>query len=84
MQEQILKDPAPDTSAGFSLPSYCLKFADDGLGSRKELQFEAINASKALLVAQEEASNRRAELWCDGRKLCNISHTGAGVWEVSP
>lgn len=70
-----------DSSYPSSL-TYCLKFADDGFGSQKDLQFEAISAVKALLLAQTESSNRRAELWCDGRKLCVISCTEAGFWEI--
>lgn len=82
MQQQTLKCSVTDEANPFSLPTYSLKFIDDGVGKSKSLDFEASNASKALILAQNEASNRRAELWCDGRKLCAISRNEAGVWEI--
>lgn len=82
MQQRKLQYSAPEESPNFSPLSFCLKFVDDGFGTRKSLQFEAIDASKALFIAQKEAPNRRAELWCDGRKVCNICHTEAGIWEI--
>lgn len=62
--------------------TYRLKFSDDGRGVPKDVEFEAPDAAMALLIAQREASNRSAELWCDGRRLCTIRRSNLGVWEI--
>jgi hypothetical protein len=71
-----------------SLPStnqtYRLKFFDDAHGVAKDIEFEAKDASRALIIAHREARNRSAELWCDGRKTCTIRRLKADAWEISP
>jgi hypothetical protein len=69
-----------------SIPSwhtYRLKFVEDDRGVQKDVEFEAEDAAMALVIAHKEASNRSAELWCDGHKLCTIRRTEHDVWEIS-
>lgn len=78
---------AQRSSAGYRDPQadiYRLKFGDDGFGAAKEIEFEAHDAYKALVIAHGEAQNRTAELWRDGRKLCTIQRSGSGVWRIGP
>jgi hypothetical protein len=69
-------------SVAAPLHTYRLKFSDDGRGLQKDVEFEAEDAAEALMIAHKEASNRWAELWRDGRKLCTIQRTEQGVWEL--
>jgi hypothetical protein len=62
--------------------TYRLKFSEDSRGVAKDIEFEAHDAARALIIAQMEASNRSAELWCDGQKLCSISRTLYGAWQI--
>jgi hypothetical protein len=64
--------------------TYRLKFFDDPHGVAKDIEFEAEDASRALVIAQREARHRTAELWCDGSKLCAIRRLKADAWEISP
>jgi len=65
---------------------YRLKFAEDGIGCEKAVEFHAEDASAALLISQNESPNRTAELWCDGKLLCTIRRDGglADFWHVNP
>jgi hypothetical protein len=72
----VYRDPRADV--------YRLKFGDDGYGVAKEIEFEAYDAHKALVIAHGEAQGRTAELWREGRKLCTIQRTGAGSWRIGP
>ena len=64
--------------------TYRLRFMDDGRGVPKEVEFEAQDAATALVIAHNEASDRSAELWCDGQKLCTIRRSAKDVWEIRP
>jgi hypothetical protein len=55
---------------------------DDGKGLPKEVEFEAQDAATALVIAHKEASDRSAELWCNGRKLCTIKRSAQDFWEI--
>lgn len=68
------------------MPVYTMKFSEDGRGEAKRIEFEAENASAALVVAHHEASNRCAELWCEDQCLCSIQRVGqdGDVWLVTP
>jgi len=79
--------PATPRNAGPSAPpklfhTYRLKFFDDGRGVAKEVEFDAFDAAEALIIAHGEASERSAELWCDGEKLCTIRRGSCGAWEI--
>ena len=63
--------------------TYRLKFFDDARGVAKDIEFEAYDAARALIIAHKEASNRSAELWRDGEKICTIRRTDESVWEIS-
>jgi len=65
-----------------AIKTYRMKFMDDDRGSRKDVEFEAEDAAAALVIAHKEASNRSAELWCDGQKLCTIKRTAEDYWEI--
>jgi hypothetical protein len=51
---------------------YTLKFAEDGIGVARRLEFKAGDITGALVVAHREASRRSAELWDGASKLCTI------------
>lgn len=68
------------------MPVYTMKFSEDGRGEAKRIEFAAENASAALVVAHNEASNRCVELWCEDQCLCLIQRIGqdGDVWLVMP
>lgn len=68
------------------MTTYKLVYADDGIGSARKVEFEAVDAAHALIVAQREACGRRAQLWADTRLLCNLSRTSGAsdLWIVEP
>lgn len=68
------------------MPNYCLIYSDDGIGPRKLIEFSADEPSRALILAHLEASERSAELWRDGRKLCTIKRVGEqpDYWMIGP
>ena len=71
--------PAP------GLHLYRLKFPEEPSGRpAKDVEFSAADGAEALIIAHEEARTRSAELWCDGRKLCEIRRDEREVWEIWP
>ena len=68
------------------METYCLMYADDGVGLAKRVEFEAYDPSTALALAHREAAGRAAELWCGPRKLCTLRRTGlrGEIWQVGP
>jgi hypothetical protein len=64
--------------------TYRLKFFDDAHGVAKYVEFEAEDASRALVIAQREARHRAAQLSRDGRTLCTIRRLEGDAWEISP
>ena len=50
----------------------------------KDINFLAADAHEALVIAHREASDRPAELWRDGKKLCHLAEASDSVWLVSP
>jgi len=66
--------------------TYSLRYADDGSGSSRRVDFEANDAAGALWFAHREAGRRAAELWCGERKLCTLRRVGTGpdFWEIGP
>lgn len=67
------------------MTTYRLIFATDGIGEPKEVEFEADDASRALVIAHGEAADRPAELWRNGERVCTIRRkTEAGeFWQLS-
>lgn len=61
---------------------YTLKFHEDRHGPAKDIRFEATDPGAALLFAQKEAPERPAELWDGSRKICTLTQSGSGVWEL--
>lgn len=51
---------------------YTLKFAEDGHGLAKRVEFKAEDALGALIIAHREAARRTAELWDGTKRLCTI------------
>lgn len=66
------------------MATYQLRFSDDGIGCAKRVEFDAPDASAALIVAHQESPNRNVELWKDGARLCTIRRTANEVWELNP
>ena len=66
----------------FDKHSYQLKFVDES--GVTDVEFEAEDAFKALVVAHEKATDGSAELWRDGQKLCSIRRGQREVWEIQP
>lgn len=68
------------------MPIYTLRFTGDDRQPAKSVDFEAEDASTALIIAHREASRHSAELWCHGKPVCTIKRTGkAGeVWQIGP
>lgn len=64
--------------------AYRLKFHDDGADPGPELEFESLDAYRALVVAHDLAGTRTADLWCDGREICTIRRVVEEVWQVGP
>lgn len=65
--------------------TYRLKYADDGFGVAKEIEFDAVDSGQALHLAQQERRGRSAELWHDGLRLCTLrrSQGAADLWEIN-
>lgn len=50
------------------------------------VEFHAHEVGTALEMAAHLLKQPRAEMWCDGRRLCNLSRAGdreAPFWQVS-
>ncbi len=62
--------------------AYCIKLTEDGHHAEKKLEFEAHDAAKAICLVHNEAPNRIAELWCDGRKICSMMRSEIDLWEI--
>ena len=65
--------------------TYRLKYAEDGFGVAKEIEFEAPDSAQALYYAQRERRGRTAELWRNGARLCTLRRSPGTVdlWEIN-
>ena len=65
---------------------YSLIIRTDGAGPDKRIEFSGEDPGRALHIAQRQASDRSAELWKDGEKLCTIRPIGEGpdYWMIGP
>lgn len=64
---------------------YRLVFAAGNDGVEKLVEFDAVDASSALIFAHKEAVNRPAALWRGDDKLCTIRRTRVGegdIWQI--
>lgn len=68
------------------MPSYSLRFSNDGGGEPLCYDFDAEDAGLALAIAQKEAAERAAQLWSEGRMLCTIRRRGENpsIWLIGP
>ena len=68
------------------MAQYSLIFRNDGSGPDKTIEFHGEDPARALYIAQQQASDRPAELWKDGEKLCTIRPVGKGpdYWMIGP
>lgn len=66
------------------MQTYRLKFEDDGIGVDKIVEFDSPNQGEALLVMQNHARGRWAELWHEGRLLCGVCRERDGLFLVVP
>lgn len=82
MQRSINRNAVNTSTNDPGIHTYRLKFFDDRSGPHKDVEFKAVNAAKAISIAQAEASSRSVELWCDGSKVFTIMRTKDGVWEI--
>ncbi|MEZ5656734.1 MAG: hypothetical protein R3E04_12790 [Sphingobium sp.] len=65
------------------MPTYSLRYATDGLGEAKRIDFEASDPAMALELVKAEVSNRHAELWDACNMLCLMKYGDDGVWQLS-
>lgn len=67
------------------LTHYKLVFAAGNGEAEKLVEFDASDASSALIFAHKEAVNRSASLWSSEQKLCTIRRTRVGegdIWQI--
>lgn len=65
------------------MAQYNLRYASKELGQPIDLAFEERSLAGALDVARTRAQGLWAELWHDGRPLCQLELvSGCGVWLV--
>lgn len=61
---------------------YSLLLAGDRSGEPRRIEFEAVDPSAALELAEREGGDRSMELWENGRLLGTIRPMG-GFWRLS-
>lgn len=70
------------------MPTYTLSYQEDGLGCARRIEFDAVDSSAALRVAQQTKPGRRALLSEGKRPLCRIERRALGpssdIWVVEP
>ncbi len=62
--------------------TYKLIYTDDGIGVAQTIEFDAGDPGSALTIADRQAPNRSAELWCEHERLCTIRRSKTGFWAV--
>ena len=66
------------------LHTYSLLVPEDGVGPARNIEFEAPDAARAFMLAQQLVPGRAAELREDDRSLGCIRHARQGFWVLSP
>lgn len=61
------------------MKTFTLRYADDGLGLEKRVEFDADTPAQALEIARGEAAGRWAELSIEGRPICRLGREGTGA-----
>jgi len=64
--------------------TFMLKLPCNDTGFSKEFEFEADDAFQAFKIAHEHAGHKRAELWCNGLRICIIEESASGFWQIAP
>jgi hypothetical protein len=65
------------------MPTFTLRYDDDGLGLDKRVEFDGTTPAIALNLASGEAAGRRAVLLADGKPLCRLGREVDGFWIVA-
>ncbi|MBE1526922.1 hypothetical protein GGC65_001378 [Sphingopyxis sp. OAS728] len=65
------------------MPTFTLRYKDDGLGLDKRVEFDATSPAVALGVASAEREGRRAILLADGEPLCELARESEGYWRIA-
>ena len=63
------------------MKTYEIRFPD-AAEQEEAMKFEADDVCDALLVLQEKEPPRRAELWEDGRKLCQLARRRVDTGDI--
>ena len=69
------------------MPTYTLRYDDDGQGLPKRIEFESPDSKDVLAIAAGEAWGRIAELLEDSKPLCKLVHAApeaGGLWVLLP
>ncbi len=64
------------------MKTYRLVFPKDRKREAQVIEFDAADAGEALIIAHREATERSAELWCDGKCHCTIRRDEADFWQI--
>lgn len=62
--------------------TYRLKFVEEQNRAAAEMEFEAMDAYQAFVIAHREGRKGSAELWRDGKKLCSFCEHAGSFWEI--
>lgn len=65
------------------MPTFTLRYEDDGLGLDKRVEFDGEHPALALSLSAGETPGRRAILLADGKPLCRLGHEEDGFWIVA-
>ena len=65
---------------------YSLIYRQDGRGPDKRFEFHGEDPVRALQIAHQQACDRAAELWKDGKLVCTIRRIGEhpDYWMIGP
>lgn len=64
------------------MPTYTLRFSQDGLGEPKVIKFDGETPSAAFAVLDQEAPARQVEIWEGEDRLGNLVRGRSGVWHI--
>ncbi|AKH44119.1 hypothetical protein WYH_03100 [Croceibacterium atlanticum] len=77
-------DEANPAASADGFHAYRLKVLADAIHEETEYEFLAMDAYQALVEAREHASDRRSELFRDGKLICALQFLPSGMWKVDP
>ncbi len=64
------------------MPTYSLRFEDDGQGEPKTIRFDGADPHEAFRLLQDEAPAREVSIWEGDKKLAVVRRGGQGVWAL--